>query len=210
MFLIQCSCHHVLQQMSLSHPIAPEADSGIPVTAAAGRSPNKVAESPRDTNIPAPADSTKSPSMCLSPGLSPYAPRTEASVTMHNSGGWSQGFQQGLDAIARQIPQTGQQELQPRVGAASGQQAESASRPAAQETKLEPPSKGAERDELEGDMETLVPVIVSLGDKERKSVTTEVLLKDIINGASCALEGTTNSNFFKATLEQVHKILACK
>jgi len=129
---------------------------------------------------------------------------------MYNSVGWSQGFQQGLDAISRQIPQSGQQELQPRLGAALGQEAESASRSATQETKLEPLSKGAERDELEGDVEVLVPVIVSLGDKERRSITTEVQLKDILNGASCALEGTKNGDFFQVTLEQIRKILSCR
>lgn len=185
------SCHRVLQQMSLTHPITPEADSGIPVPpTATNGSPNKVKGSPRDSDTPAPADSTKSPSMCLSPGLSPYASRTEAPVSMLNSVGWNRGFQQGLDVISRHIPQFGQQELQPRLGAALGQEAESASRSATQETKLEPLSKGAEREELGGDVEVLVPVIVSLGDKEKRSVTTEVPLKDILNGTSCALEGT--------------------
>lgn len=169
------SCHRVLQQMSLSHPTTPEADSGIPVSTATNRSPNKVKGSPRDSDTPAPADSTKSPSMCLSPGLSPYASRTEAPVSMHNSVGWNRGFQQ---------------EQQPILGAALGQEAESASRSATQETKLEPLSKGSERDELVGDVEVLVPVIVSLGDKEKRSVTTEIPLKDIVNGTSCALEGT--------------------
>lgn len=182
----------------------------MPVPTAANRSPNNVEGNPRDTNTPALADSTKSPNMCLSPGLSPHASRTEGPVSMYNSVGWSQGFQQGLDAISRQIPQSGQQELQPRLGAALGQEAESASRSATQETKLEPLSKGAERDELEGDVEVLVPVIVSLGDKERRSITTEVQLKDILNGASCALEGTKNGDFFQVTLEQIRKILSCR
>ena len=177
---------------------------------ATNMSPKKVDNSPRDTNTPAPADSTKSPSMCLSPGLSPYASRTEAPVGMHNSVGWSQGLQQGLDVISRQITQAGQQELQPRLGAALGQEAESAPRSATSETKVEPLSKGAERDELEGDVEVFVPVIVSLGDKERRSVTTEVPLKDILNGASCALEGTKNGNFFQATIEQMRNILSCR
>jgi len=185
--------------MSLSHPITPEADSGMPVPTAANRSPNNVEGNPRDTNTPALADSTKSPSMCLSPGLSPHASRTEGPVSMYNSVGWSQGFQQGLDAISRQIPQSGRQELQPRLGAALGQEAESASRSATQETKLEPLSKGAERDELEGDVEVLVPVIVSLGDKERRSITTEVQLKDILNGASCALEGLEHVSYSRGS-----------
>ena len=203
---VQYSSHRVLQQMSLSHPITPEADSGMPVPTDTNSSPNKVEGSPRDTNTPAPADSTKSPSMCLSPGLSPYASRIEAPVSMHNSVGWSQGFQQGLDPISRHIPSSGRQELQPRLGAALGQEAKSVSRSAAQETKL---FKGAERDELDGDEEVLVPVIVSLGDKERRSVTTQVPLKDILSGTSCALEGEKNDNCFQATFEQMRKILAC-
>ena len=193
--------------MSLTHPITPEADSGVPVLTATNRSPDKVKESPRDSDTPPPADSTKSPSMCMSPGLSPYASRTEAPVSMLNSVGWNRGFQQGLDAISRHIPQLGQQDLQPRLGEALGQEAESASRPATQETKLEPLSKGAERDELGGDVEVLVPVIVSLGDKEKRSVTTEVQLKDILNGTSCALEGTKMIMVFK---QQMHKLLACR
>lgn len=203
------SCHRVLQQMSLSHPTTPEADSGIPVSTATNRSPNKVKGSPRDSDPPAPADSTKSPSMCLSPGLSPYASRTEAPVSMHNSVGWNRGFQQGLDVISRHIPQFGQQEQQPILGAALGQEAESASRSATQETKLEPLSKGSERDELVGDVEVLVPVIVSLGDKEKRSVTTEIPLKDIVNGTSCALEGT-KKYCFQATSKRMHKILVCR
>lgn len=97
-----------------------------------------------------------------------------------------------------QAGQAGQQVVQPRLVATLGQEAESLSMSAAQETKLEPLSKGAETDDLEGDVEAFVPVIVSLGDKERRSVTTEVPLKHILNGASCALEGTKNSNIFQA------------
>lgn len=165
----------------------------MPVPTGNGISPNRVVVNPRDTNIPAPADSTKSPSMCLSPGLSPYGSLAETLVTMHNSVGWSQGFRQGLDGTARQIPQTAPQELQPRLSAVLGQEAESALRPATVEAKLEPLSRGAEREELEGDEDVLVPVIVSLADKERKSVTTQVPLKDIISGSPCTLEGMTNS-----------------
>ena len=167
----------------------------MPVSTATNRSPNNVEGNPRDTNTPALADSTKSPSMCLSPGLSAYASRTEAPVSMCNSLGWSQGFQQGLDTLSRQILQSGQQDLQPRLGAALGQEAQSASKSATPETKSEPLLKSIERNEQEDDMEVLVPVIVSLGDKERRSITTEAPLKDILNGASCTVEGTKNDNF---------------
>jgi len=136
--------------------------------------------------------------MCLSPGLSPHASRTEAPVSLCNPLGWSQGFQQGLDAISRQLLQSGQQELQPRLGAALAQEAQSASRSATQETKSESLSKSAERNEMEDDVEVLVPVIVSLGDRERRSITTEVPLKDILNGASCAVEGTKNEHFLSS------------
>ena len=171
--------------MSLSHLITPEADSGMPVPTANGISPNKMVVSPRDTNLPTLADSTKSPSMCLSPGLSQYGSFTDTPTTIHNSAGWNQGFQQGLDGTARPIPQTGPQELQAKLSAALGQGAESAARPVT-------PLSRAEREELEGDEDVLVPVIVSLGDKERRSVTTQVLLKDIITGAQCTLEGMKN------------------
>ncbi len=184
----QCNAHavhRVLFQMTLSHPVAPEADSGMPVLTSNGMSPSKTVVSPRVTNIPAPADSTKSPSMCLSPGLSPYAAHTETPVTIHNSVGWNQG----LDGTARQIPQTAPQELQPRLSTALGQGAETAMRPVTLEAKLEPLSRGAEREEVEEDEDVLVPVIVSLVDRERKSVTIQVPLKDIINGAPCTLEG---------------------
>lgn len=99
-----------------------------------------------------------------------------------------------------QAGQAGQQVVQPRLVAALRQEAESASMSAIQETKLEPLSKGVEKDDLEGDVEAFVPVIVSLGDKERRSVTTEVPLKHILNGASCALEGTKNGNFVQAII----------
>ena len=99
-----------------------------------------------------------------------------------------------------QAGQAGQQVVQPRLVAALRQEAESASMSATQETKLEPLSKGVEKDDLEGDVEAFVPVIVSLGDKERRSVTTEVPLKHILNGASCALEGTKNGNFVQAII----------
>ncbi|XP_078345650.1 uncharacterized protein LOC144631134 [Oculina patagonica] len=181
--------------MTLSHPVAPEADSGMPVPTSNGMSSNKAVVSPRVTNIPAPADSTKSPSMCLSPGLSPYAAHIETPATIHNSVGWSQGFQQGLDGTARQTPQTAPQELQPRLSAALGQGAESATRPVTLEAKLEPLSRGAEREEVEEDEDVLVPVIVSLVDRERKSVTIQVPLKDIINGAPCTLEGLEHVSY---------------
>ena len=171
--------------MSLNHPVTPEADSGMPVPTANGISPNKMVVSPRDTNLPTLADSTKSPNMCLSPGLSQYSSFTDTPTTIHNSIGWNQGFQQGLDGTARPIPQTGPQELQPRLSAGLGQGAQSAARPVT-------PLSRAEREELEGDEDVLVPVIVSLGDKERRSVTTQVPLKDIISGAQCTLEGMKN------------------
>ena len=62
------------------------------------------------------------------------------------------------------------------------------------EAKLEPLSRGAEREELGGDEDTMVPVIVTLADKERKSVTTQVPLRDIINGAPCTLQGMKNQS----------------
>lgn len=49
--------------------------------------------------------------------------------------------------------------------------------------------KGLERDELVGDVEVFVLVIVLLGDKEKRSVIIEILLKDIVNGIFCVLEG---------------------
>ena len=173
--------------MSLSHPVTPEADGGMPVPTANCISPNKIVVSPKDTNLPALADSTKSPSMCLSPGLNQYGSFTDTPAAIHNSVGWNQGFQQGLDGTGRPIPQTSPQELQPRLSAALGQGAESAARPVTTLSR-------AEREELEGDDDVLVPVIVSLADKERRSVTTQVPLKDIINGAQCSLEGMKNSS----------------
>lgn len=173
--------------MSLRHPQA-EADNGMPVSTVSIRSPNKMVGSPRDTNVPAPADSTKSPNMCLSPGLSPFASRTETSGIASNSVGWSQGFQQGLDAAARQI----QQGTQPRFMMSAGQGVESAARPFVSEAKLEPLSRGLERVELGGDSDNMVPVIVSLGDKKKRCVTTEVQLQDITNGVACTLEGRRN------------------
>ena len=172
--------------MSLRHPLAPEADSGVPVSTASIRSPNKVGGSPRDSNVPALADSTKSPNMCLSPGLSPFASHTETPGIVNNPVAWSQGFQQGLDTAARQI----QQGTQPRLMTSLGQGAESAARPFVLEAKFEPLSRGLERDVLGGDSaDVMVPVILSLGDRSKKCVTTEIQVQDIINGAACTLEG---------------------
>ena len=180
-----CQLICVTFQTFSRHPLTPEVDSGMTVSTPFPVSPNKIVESPSNTNVPAPADSTKSPNMCLSPGLSPFASRAETPGVVNNSPGWSQGFQQGLDAAARQIHQGSQ----PRLMRLPGQGAESAARPFVLEAKLEPLSRGLERDELGDDSDVIVPVIISLGDKSKSSVTKEVQLKDIINGTTCTLEG---------------------
>ena len=179
----RCQLICVTFQTFSRHPLTPEVDSGMTVSTPFPVSPNKIVESPRNTNVPAPADSTKSPNMCLSPGLSPFASRAETPGVVNNSPGWSQGFQQGLDAAARQIHQGSH----PRLMRLPGQGAESAARPFVLEAKLESLSRGLERDELGDDSDVIVPVILSLGDKS--SVTKEVQLKDIINGTTCTLEG---------------------
>ena len=98
--------------------------------------------------------------------------------------------------MARQIPQTISQEgLVPALK----QGAELAATPVAMETKPGSFFPGPEGDHRYGDEEGLVPVIVSLGDnppthKDRKCVTTEVPMKDIISGAPCTLEGIKNSS----------------
>lgn len=50
--------------------------------------------------------------------------------------------------------------------------------------------RGLGRDEMGGvGYDVGVPVILSLGDKSKKSVTTEIPLQDIVNGAACTLKG---------------------
>lgn len=50
--------------------------------------------------------------------------------------------------------------------------------------------RGLGRDEMGGvGYDVAVPVILSLGDKSKKSVTTEIPLQDIVNGAACTLKG---------------------
>ena len=174
-------------QMSLRHPLAPEADSGMPVSTASLRSPNKSVGSPRVTNIPALADSTKSPSLCLSPGLSPLALRTDNPGVVNNNNYvcWNQGFHQGLDTETRQIHQG----MQPRLMTSSAG-AESATRPFVLEGKMDALPRGLESDEMGGvGSDVMVPVILFLVDKSKKSVTTEIPLQDIVNGATCTLKG---------------------
>ena len=171
-------------QMSLRHPLAPEADSGMTVPAGIVISPNKIGGSPRDTNVPALADSTKSPNTCLSPSLNPFASRVETS-DVNSTAYWNQGFQQGLEVATRQL----QQGSQPRPVMSSVQVAETAARPVVLETKSDSLSRGLDRDDLVGDSDRVVPVIISLGDKSKKSVTAEIQIQDIANGAMCTLEG---------------------
>ena len=171
-------------QMSLRHPLAPEADSGMTVPAGIVISPNKIGGSPRDNNVPALADSTKSPNTCLSPSLNPFASRVETS-DVNSTAYWNQGFQQGLEVATRQL----QQGSQPRPVMSSVQVAETAARPVVLETKSDSLSRGLDRDDLVGDSDRVVPVIISLGDKSKKSVTAEIQIQDIANGAMCTLEG---------------------
>ena len=50
--------------------------------------------------------------------------------------------------------------------------------------------RGLERDEMGGVCSDVgVPVILSLGDKSKTTVTTEIPLQDIVNGAACTLKG---------------------
>lgn len=171
--------------MSLRHPLAPEADSGMPVSTVSLRSPKKSGVNHRDTNIPALADSTKSPSLCLSPGLSPLALHTDnpGAANNNNSISWNKGFQQGQDGEVRH------QGIQPRL-MTSTPRTESATRPFVLEGKMEALPRGLGRDEMGGvGYDVGVPVILSLGDKSKKSVTTEIPLQDIVNGAACTLKG---------------------
>lgn len=169
---------HVFQ-MSLRHPPASEADSGLSVSTA-----SVAGGSPRDTNVP--ADSTKSPSLCLSPGLSPSTLRTDSSGIVNNSVNWSQGFQQRLDPTGKPV----QQGMQSGFMTSSPRGTEPAARPFVLEGKLETLSRGLDRDELgAADTNVIVPVIISLADKSKKNITTEIPLQDIINGSPCLLEG---------------------
>lgn len=146
---------------------------------------------PRDTSMSSPADSTKSPSMCLSPGVSSY--HASSPVTAHSFVAWNQGFHQGFDTMARPVSQEGRTST-------LRQGAELAARPVVMETQPGPVSGGTEGDHPLGDEEGLVPVILSLGDnppshRDKKCVTTEVPLKDIINGSPCAMEGLENISY---------------
>ena len=151
---------------------------------------------PRDTFMSSPADSTKSPSMCLSPGVS--SNHASSPVTTHSFVAWNQGYHQGFDTMAKQIPQEGRTPI-------VRQGAESVARPVIMATKPVPVSRETEADHSLGDEEGLVPVIVSLGDnppshRDKKCLSTEVPLKDIINGAPCAMEGIQNCTFLTPLL----------
>ena len=71
----------------------------------------------------------------------------------------------------------------------------------------ETPSRGLERDlKGVGDTDALVPVIISLGDNSKRSVTTEVPFEDIVRGASCTLEGMEQIVFSSSVHRVVNKI----
>lgn len=59
------------------------------------------------------------------------------------------------------------------------------------EEQSETSSRGLER-ELKGVGDTdaaIVPVIISMGDNSKRSVTMEIPFEDIVKGARCTLEG---------------------
>ncbi|XP_068688825.1 uncharacterized protein [Montipora foliosa] len=171
--------------ISSRHPLTIEADSGVPVSLVTARWLSKVAESPRDINFPALADSTRSPSMCSSPGLSPFSLPTESPGVKHNSVSWNTGYQQAFDATRR----PSQQGMQTKF-MTSPSEGESSTRPYVMEGQLEALSGRLEVDEKRGtDSGSMVPVIVSLGDKTKKNATIEIPLEDIAKGAACSIEG---------------------
>ena len=172
-------------QISTRHPLTIEADSGVPVSLVTARWLSKVAESSRDINFPALADSTRSPSMCSSPGLSPFSLPTESPGVKHNSVSWNTGYQQAFDATRR----PSQQGMQTKF-MTSPSEGESSTRPYVMEGQLEALSRRLEVDEKGGtDSGSMVPVIVSLGDKTKKNATIEIPLEDIAKGAACSIEG---------------------
>lgn len=178
-----------------------EGDSGMSVLTDNSSSLTTAVGNPRDTSMSSPADSTKSPSMCLSPGVSSY--HASSPVTAHSFVAWNQGFHQGFDTMARPVSQEGRTST-------LRQGAELAARPVVMETQPGPVSGGTEGDHPLGDEEGLVPVILSLGDnppshRDKKCVTTEVPLKDIINGSPCAMEGIKKIPLFQSFLLSVSK-----
>ena len=182
--------------MKVREPPIPEGDSDMSVLTDRSSSLTTAVGNPRDTFMSSPADSTKSPSMCLSPGVS--SNHASSPVTTHSFVAWNQGYHQGFDTMAKQIPQEGRTPI-------VRQGAESVARPVIMATKPVPVSRETEADHSLGDEEGLVPVIVSLGDnppshRDKKCVSTEVPLKDIINGAPCAMEGIQNCTFLTPLL----------
>nr|XP_058945587.1 uncharacterized protein LOC131773658 isoform X3 [Pocillopora verrucosa] len=178
-------------EMKVREPPIPEGDSDMSVLTDRSSSLTTAVGNPRDTFMSSPADSTKSPSMCLSPGVS--SNHASSPVTTHSFVAWNQGYHQGFDTMAKQIPQEGRTPI-------VRQGAESVARPVIMATKPVPVSRETEADHSLGDEEGLVPVIVSLGDnppshRDKKCVSTEVPLKDIINGAPCAMEGLENISY---------------
>lgn len=69
------------------------------------------------------------------------------------------------------------------------------------EEQSETSSGGLERDlKGVGDTDAIVPVIISMGDNSKRSVTMEVPLEDIVKGASCTLEGMEHIVFLSTAL----------
>lgn len=154
-------------------------DSGWPVTTVSVRRLEKVTESPRDINFP--ADSTKSPSLCSSPEGSSSASSTENQHLANNSVSLNPGSQRRCRATGRPIPSKFM---------TSSSTGESTTRGFVTEEQSETSSRGLEKDlKGVGDTDAIVPVIISMGDNSKRSVTIEVPLEDIVKGASCTLEG---------------------
>ena len=157
-----------------------DSNSGCPVTTVGVRRLDKLAESPRDINFP--ADSTKSPSLCSSPEGSSSASSTENQHLTNNSVSWNPGSQQGWHATGRPIPSKFM---------TSSPTGESTTKGFVTEEQSETSSRGLER-ELKGVGDTdaaIVPVIISMGDNSKRSVTMEIPFEDIVKGARCTLEG---------------------
>lgn len=73
------------------------------------------------------------------------------------------------------------------------------------EEQSETSSRGLEKDlKGVGDTDAIVPVIISMGDNSKRSVTIEVPLEDIVKGASCTLEGMEHIVFSSTVLPRLY------
>ena len=177
--------------MAKEHSLKPETEGVSPVATHVSGKPTKGARSPVETSIPSPSIKGKSPAVFSPSVLPPETPVPTASPS----------FQPGADSVHHHVIHNGSQEShQQRKATLSvkGTEYECAQADGwtdcrtittLLQSKVEPSTRNLQRSGMESDCNLLVPVIISLEVKNKKNVTVEVPLHDILEGSLCTLQG---------------------